>query len=685
MGEKSREKKERREGGQSDELAGKPVGSQNSILWWIIFIGTCLISFIPFIVGLKYFFPFVGPKSIYFMAIVEIIFAAWLVLMISAPKYRPKLNAVLLSLILFLSVFVISSVLGVDFSRSFWSKYERMTGVLMQLHLFAFFLVVSSTFKRKEDWLKIFGVFAFAAVLMSAISLAPKIGWNVLGKIEESSRGGATLGNSSFLGTYLLFNFFLAIYLFFNTNKTFKILIGIAIAVIGIALYLSTAQAALLSTLAGLALLFLLWLAFTRKGSLKLIGMLILTVTVLAVIIFAYFAMQKDSFAQKMIFDRVGATFGGRFVVWQGAWKAFLEKPFFGWGPENFEILFTRYFNPCMLGVGCGADVWYDRAHNIVIDTLSATGVMGMISYLGIFIAAFYVLWKKFFRSEIGFWATGVFSVVLISYFIQNLTVFDMINSYMMFFLILGFVGNISSDGEDQNNDKTEKPINFSYAAVICVFLLLSLSVCVLKPLKANGYIIQALGYPIGSTERLEFFQKSLETSPIGKYQIRDYFAQSDLEILPTQDLSKLSVEGIKKEMAFVAGEMVKSTNESPMDFRSYLKLGQVYNMNAVLKNDAADLYLAEKTLNKAIELSPTNQQGYWTLAQTELYLNKGQEAVAEAEKAKALDPRSIQSNTILIQIAKILGDNALAQKKFEEAIAIDPSWATSLKSVLDR
>jgi hypothetical protein len=73
MGKKSREKKERLEGGQG---VLKPEDSKTSWLWRLIFTGTCLILFAPFVISGRYFFPFVGPKSIYFMALVEIIFSA---------------------------------------------------------------------------------------------------------------------------------------------------------------------------------------------------------------------------------------------------------------------------------------------------------------------------------------------------------------------------------------------------------------------------------------------------------------------------------------------------------------------------------------------------------------------------------------------------------------------------------
>ena len=301
MGKRSREKKERKGAGEV-VVKEKEINSPlPTILKTIIFLGTGLILFTPFMISNEMFFPFVGFKSIYFMALAEIIFAAWLLLIIFVPKYRPRFNALLAALVLYLAVLFISSFLGVDFSNSFWSKFERMTGILMQLHLFAFFLVISSSFKKKSDWLLVFGVSVFAAFLMSVISLVPQIAENVMGKsMADAARGGALLGNSSFLGTYLLFNFFLAIYLFINIKNGLKyFVLTFGVLLVGVALYLSEARAAFLATLAGFFLIFILWLAFATKGKIKYLGIFLLTVSVILGLAFVFYLVSPQDFLNK--------------------------------------------------------------------------------------------------------------------------------------------------------------------------------------------------------------------------------------------------------------------------------------------------------------------------------------------------------------------------------------------------
>jgi len=691
MGKQSREKRERRErSGLIPEIEPRKDNEEGitSILKEIIRWATYIILFAPLIISGQYFFPFVGLKSIYFMGLAELIFAAWLFLIVFSPKYRPRLNILLIALILFLVVLTSSTFFGADISRSFWSKYERMTGLLMWFHLLAFFLAISSTFKSKEDWFKIFGVSIFAAILMSLISLVVKANPNATGMLA-ASRGGATIGNSSFLGTYLLFNIFLALYLLLQSRGGLKVYSGISLAIISPALFLSGARAATLSLLGGLVLLFLLWLIFCKKGILKFAGIAILIIFVIGVLGLIYLSLQPGNFVYQKFVQMASKS---RLVVWQIAWKGFLERPWLGWGPENFELAFNEHFDPRLFLQEYGGEIWFDRAHNIILDTLVASGVVGLLSYFAIFLTVFLILWRQYFRKKIDFLTFGIISVVLISYFVQNLTVFDMVNSYLMFFLILGFIGSIASQkalsegpafGGRVVGGKVGS-LKKSLVVIILILFCFSFFKFVIQPIRTDASVIKAIRSP-NPTERVALYKKTLDTSPVGKYQIREMFADTAINFIRqgSEAATKVSLDDLKLELNFVKDELEKSIKESPLDFRAYLKLGQVYNIYSQI--DPSKIPQAETVLEKAIELSPTNQQAYWELAQTRLYQGKFDEALSLAEKAVTLEPRIFNSHLIVVQVAKIIGNSELAEKKVKEAIKINPAWEPEFKKILER
>jgi len=668
MGKRSREKKERRLQGGVEQKRSETETGWEKILKGIIFIGTILILFTPLILRSEFFFPFVGPKSLYFMGLVEIIFFTWLFLIIFSPKYRPRLNLILLALILFLIALILSAVFGTDFSNSFWSKFERMTGVLMMLHLFFFFLVIFSVFKEKE-WVQIFAVSIFIGVILSSIALISK---------NPSMRGGATIGNESFLGTYLLFDLFLALYLIFKTRAGLRIYSSFCFLIMAVWMILGGARAAKLSVLGGLILLLFLYLALVpKKKFLKYLGRTLLILSLIGFLVSVYLVFQPDNIIHQKFIEQASRA---RLVVWEKAWKGFLERPWLGWGPENFEFVFAKYFNPCMFLRECGGEIWFDRAHNVVFDFLVQTGIIGFLSYLLVFGTVFLILWKRFFKGKIDFLTAGIFSVLLISYFVQNLTVFDMVSSYMIFFLVLGFIASFTLPKEEnQIPGKISSP-NFLVAFVFLILFIFSFVNFIVKPFKTDYYTIEVIKYQ-DSAKRLDFYKKALETSPLGKHQIRTFFAEQFENFLQSEAGKKVSQKDLLEELNFLTDELKKSINESPLDFRSYLRLGQLYN--TLFTVDQTKIAEAEEIIQKTIELSPTNQQGYWELAQTKLYEGKIEEALSLAEKAVELDKKVPQSHLIVIQIAKFMGDNELVKKKAEEAIEIIPELEPKIKEIL--
>ena len=82
--------------------------------------------------------------------------------------------------------------------------------------------------------------------------------------------------------------------------------------------------------------------------------------------------------------------------------------------------------------------------------------------------------------------------VVLLVYFAQNLLVFDMINTYLMFFLCLGFTYFLT---QKQETEEETKPIsvNLVIGAIIIVAMIFVFWVGNVQPLMANRNIINVV------------------------------------------------------------------------------------------------------------------------------------------------------------------------------------------------
>jgi len=365
MGRKSRRKKYRKlsaEGSsapqsQPKQKAGKITSGSGFalILVEVIRWGAFVALFAPLVVHPSFFFPFVVPKTVFFWIFTEIIFAAWILLALSNRKFLPKLNPISISLGIFLIVTIFTSFTGVNLERSFWSTFERMAGTIHWIHLVMFFFVLTSTFRTLKDWKGLLGMSLISAAIVSALFLLEKMGVSL---IPFNTQSGSTIGNSSFMAAYLLFNLFLGTYLFSKVQDEWrKILYGIGLGLIVLTILFSQSYGVLVSMFGGIFIILLAWLFFTRKIKFakQLAGLFLIAGIFLTGIIAWGTFMQNEAVLSKLpyFFSNEG-TIGARRVVWEIAVQGIAERPILGWGPENFNVPFTKYFNPCLVTSKCG-------------------------------------------------------------------------------------------------------------------------------------------------------------------------------------------------------------------------------------------------------------------------------------------------------------------------------------------
>ena len=600
------------------------------------------------------------------MGACQVAFFAWLVLAISYKKYRPRWEKVLLALAIFVLALTLSAIFGEDPSRSFWSKFERMTGLVMWLHLLGFAGAMVFSFQKKETWRNFFILSIAIGAIISLMALLEQAGVKAF---DFSNRGGSTLGNTSFLGSYLLFNVFLAVYLFFQAKKWPERAVWLTMIVLAIlATYFSHSRAGVIASLGGLALVCLLYLAFHIPfKKIRLLGKVVLIISaivVLSAVVLLY--IPNNPVSNKF----VAIATKSRPVNWQMAWQGFLEKPIFGWGSENYYLVFPKYFNPCLYAPECGTEVWFDRTHNIVLDTLVANGLVGLVAYLGLLVTAICLLYRQ--RKK-DFWAFAVFASLIVAYFMQNLTVFDMPVSLLMLVFVLGFAGFLGLKEREKvvgfltKNNKKVWPLLIAAVAFLVCFIWF-----VIQPAKADSYTLKAISAP-DIDSRINWAQKTLDASPAGKYQIRDFFGERFLlDIQQSYDKIRgqaTAEQAVKRLLDFITQTLQKPIEESPLDYSATLRLAQAYNVYAVF--DFSKLDLATQYSEKLLQLSPNNQQSYWTLSQARLYQGKPDEALALAKQAIALEPQWFQSWEIAIQVAQRADKNEEVQQMATQALAL--------------
>src|SRR3989338_3229297 len=92
-------------------------------------------------------------------------------------------------------------------------------------------------------------------------------------------------------------------------------------------------------------------------------------------------------------------TTQSRLLTWESSMKGWKDRPLLGYGYENYNVAFNKYFNP-LIYRDAGSQIGFDRAHNVVFDVLVTSGILGMIAYMGLYGLVVAPAWRAARRDD---------------------------------------------------------------------------------------------------------------------------------------------------------------------------------------------------------------------------------------------------------------------------------------------
>jgi len=515
--------------------------------------------------------------------VVEILFVPWIIMAVFDKRYRPRATALTASLGALVFFMALAAIFGENLYRSFWSNFERMEGLVGHLHFFAYFLILTSVFRKKSEWKWLFGVMLAVSLIVTVYGF---LQWSGSVQIHQSHiRLDATFGNATYLAIFMVFHLFLiAIFAFWFRNLWFRIFLGALFVAEFFIMFLTATRGAILGFFGGVFLFGLLMavLSKSKKFRLAFAG-----ASFLVVVIFALFLVLKNTdfvkgnyvlarFSNISFSER---TTESRLTIWGMSLKGFEEHPVLGWGPENYNLVFNKYYEPKLYR----QEPWFDRSHNVIFDWLTTTGILGFLSYLGIFISAFYLLWKGFKKKYFSVFECSLISSLFAAYVFHNLFVFDNLTSYFMFFSVLAYINAtwVFSGEEKQGDNNIDKKIAKNqdnkkenmgwggYALITAAFVLIifSLYYVSLVPYQACKSLLstlQTLGTQT-TAETLKNFEKVFAFNSFATGEAREQLAGYANNIAGS---SAISDSDKKKIFEFAQKEMEKQVEQSPDDIR---------------------------------------------------------------------------------------------------------------------
>ena len=568
----------------------------------LVFLGIFAIPFIPLMISNSMFFPFITGKNFTFRILVEIIFASWIILAMYEPMYRPKFSWIGAGFVAFLTIMAFSNAFGVDPEMSFWSNFERMDGYVTLAHVFVYFLVTGSVLTTDKLWSRFFNTTLFSAVLLAFYAFAQLSGDITIN--QGGWRLDGTLGNSAYMAVYMLFHVFIAGLMFMRAQTRGWRYTYALLCVLFIYLLIQTATRGTILGFVGGSIVAATYIALCIKNHPQIRkyatgALLMLVVFVGLFVTFRHSALIQNNPYLGRVANITLSEGNVRFKIWNMAYEGFKERPLLGWGQSNFNYIFNKQYDPSLYF----AESWYDRVHNIVFDWLVAGGILGLLSYFSIIIAAlYYLIIRPLYKNDETFTVLerGVLIGLLVGYVFHNLFVFDNIVSYMFYGSILAFIhARVAVPHFSVISWKIDtKIIEQVVAPVVGVALVAVLYFVNIPGINAAQGIIVAFSEKTAE-KKLQAFDDALSYNSFGNQEIREQMTRQAQSILQAKEVPEAFKQTFYKR---VEDELLKQALEKPNDARVSVFISSFYRMTNNLDK-------AIEQLKRARELSPRKQQ----------------------------------------------------------------------------
>ena len=604
----------------------------------VVYGGLFAIPFIVLIISNDLFFPFLTGKNFTFRILVEVVFAAWIILALYDAQYRPKFSGIVASFLAFLAVMFVANAQGEHPLQSFWSNFERMEGYVTLVHVFLYMLVMGSVFTTQKIWQRYFNTIIGVAIILSLYAFA-----QLSGEITINQGGwrlDGTLGNSAYMAIYTLFLSFITAYMFFTSkSKGGRYFYG-ALILLFVYLLIQTATRGTILGLVGGSFIAVSYIALFAKGYPQVRKAAAGGLIALVVIVGLFVAFKDSNFIQQNPYLQRVASISlkeasNRFNIWSMAFEGVKERPLLGWGQSNYNYVFNEYFRPELHG----QEAWFDRVHNIVMDWLIAGGVIGTVAYFSIVLSAvYYLLIRPLMRPEEEQFTVverGLLLGLLAGYMIHNFVVFDNIVSYIFYATILAFIhSRVARPVSAVQEKKLDTRLIEQIAAPLVVVAFAGIIYVVNVPnIRAAEDIITAFR-ATSAEETYKWFDAALAHNTFGKQEIREQLTQRGQAIIQSETIPEETKQKFRER---IESELLKQIEEKPGDARIHVFISSFYR-------SAGEVEKAREQLAIARALSPRKQVIIFEQAYTELQSGQYEKAVAFFKEAYDLGPQFMDS-----------------------------------------
>jgi len=605
----------------------------------LLIIGV-LILLTPLVYFKWSLYPISFPKSVYFQFLVS------LALLVAVPTWvrhhdtRPKKSWLLGALVTFFVVQVVAALQGVYVVQSFFSDMVRSTGLFFQLHVLALVVVYSSGILNKKQWRVLFTSGWIVSVLVAVMGIVQLYFPSVFPNFA-SDRISSSLGNPLFLATYAVLHIWITPILWKWYEAVWsRVVLTLGVIVLLSALWFTFARGSLLGMAVGIGT-FVAVLVASRSRFWKRLVLLGVVFSVIAASLFVVY--RNSDFVQNSSLSRFTGTrsLQTRAVNWSMAWNGFVDRPLFGWGPENYRQLVDKHFDRRLSELSY-LETYADKPHNLFLELLATSGAFGAVAYL-LVVGGLIVVIRRLRKAEL--MSTAEFAAWCAlgsAHAVQMLFLFETTASYLSLGIFVAYLLYRYSELLPEHTESSKK-VSGQVRLGVTGVLILGMGVLVYwfsyLPLKSAVLTNTGLQYTyvddwIGSRS---YFFDAFETYTPYAFERWRWTADAAAAVvytLETQSFNELDAktqqfwkEDIETISQIGEDMLLKMPHYLPTSF-----IGKFYYQTGVGTKDIARFDRAEELFVAAQALSANREEADLLRVQVHIFRNEIDEALAILE-----------------------------------------------------
>jgi O-antigen ligase len=505
-----------------------------------------------------------------------------------------------------------SSRVGLSVSGANWRRF----GLIAQVSVFLFTALAAADLcaapLRMRSYLR---ASAAAALPISLYGIAQYFGWDPwipkqayhIGEGTWSIvRPPGTLGYVTYFASYLVCAVFLGIASFRTEAAGFWKVAGAAASVLGsCAIVLSGTRAALLALLVGAVWM---WLWNGRRLGMRAVA---IAVGGLIAIALFYFSPAGGMLRSRVHWAREDVWGGARFLLWRDSLALATRHPLLGAGPETFSSEFPKVQSAAL--ARAYPDFYYESAHNIFLDALTAQGAIGLLALAAFIGLGFYAAWagRKSEPDLAGVLGAGLMAALVVNQF----AVFTAPTA-LCFYLVVAMLVSLGGRSVETSLDAARTSARATVGGL--VLTAFALGVFAARLLLADAWMART---------RADFEAGRPRDAALSYQRARNFGIAAD--IWYSRQVMAMATDLAGWQQALESGVRATKTADDPHN--AWYQLASLY----ARQNKSAD---TERCLRQAISAAPNWFKPHWILAEVLLAANKRDEARAEAALARDLD-----------------------------------------------